>query len=242
MKIEIWSDYACPFCYIGKRRLEEALEKFAHKDQVEIEFKSYELDPEAPVNSDQTNIERLAEKYNMSIEEAEQMGMGITEQAKEVGLTFKFNDVVSTNTFDAHRLTQLAKTKQKDNELTEKLLHAYFTDTKHLGDHATLADIAEEVGIDRAEALSVLEDSEAFAGEVRNDQKMAQQIGVKGVPFFVVNEKYALSGAQPADTFLSALEKVWQEQQKEPVLQDLITDSSGGAACDADGNCDIPEK
>ncbi len=238
MKIEIWSDYACPFCYIGKRRLEQALEQFAHKNEVEVEFKSFELDPEAPVNSEQSNVERLARKYQMSIEEVKQMGVGITEQAKEVGLTFHFDDIVTTNTFDAHRLTQFAKTKQKDKELTEKLLHAYFTETKHLGDHATLADIAEQVGIERAEALTVLEDNQAFANEVRDDQRMAKQIGIQGVPFFVINGKYALSGAQSTDTFLSALEKVWQEQQEAPLLQDLTSDESAGGAC-TDGKCDI---
>jgi predicted DsbA family dithiol-disulfide isomerase len=238
MKVEIWSDYACPFCYIGKRRLEKALGQFAHRDQVEVEFKSFELDPGAPRDPGKSNHEMLAEKYGISVEKAKQMTEGIRQQAAEEGLDFRFDTIIPANTFAAHRLTHYAKTKGKDLELAENLLHAYFTESKHLGDDTVLADIAEASGLGREAALSVLKDEESYAAEVRADERMAQQMGVRGVPFFVINQKYAISGAQPAETFLGALKKVWQEEQQAPVLQNL---GDAGAACE-DGSCDVPEK
>ncbi len=241
MKIEVWSDYVCPFCYIGKRRLEMALEKFAHKDEVEILFNSYELDPNTPREISQSIHEIIAGKYGVSVDEAKRMNEGIRQQAAEVGLTFNFDTMIPANTFDAHRLTHFAKTQNKDKELTEKLLHAYFTESKHLGDHKILADIAAEAGIDRNEALTFLADEEALADEVRRDEQTAQQMGVRGVPFFVINQKYGISGAQPTETFLSALEKVWQEEQSGTVLQDLSGDDPQGGAC-ADGSCDLPDQ
>ncbi|MFD1706486.1 DsbA family oxidoreductase [Siminovitchia sediminis] len=239
MKIEIWSDYACPFCYIGKRRLEEALKKFDHRDQVEVEYKAFELEPDAPRDTDKSMYEQLAGKYGMSVEEAKKMNDGVRQQAAEAGLTFNFDTMIPTNTFDAHRLAHFAKTKNKAKDVHEKLLHAYFTESRHLGDHETLADIAAEAGLDRDEVLAVLADENAFADEVRNDEQASQLMGVRGVPFFVLNRKYGVSGAQPTETFLAALQKVWEEEQAEPKLQDLGTDN--GAAC-ADGSCDIPEK
>ncbi|VEF49637.1 protein disulfide isomerase [Bacillus freudenreichii] len=241
MKIEVWSDYACPFCYIGKRRLEQALEKFPHRDQVEVNFKSFELDPNAPRDISQSIHEILASKYGMSVEEAKRMNEGMRQQAAEVGLTFNFDTLIPTNTFDAHRLTHFSKSKNKEAELTEKLLRAYFTESKHLGDREVLADIAQEAGIDREEVLEFLADETSLANEVRGDEQMAQQMGVGGVPFFVINQKYGISGAQPTETFLSALEKVWQEEQSGPVIQELSGDNSQGGAC-ADGSCDLPEQ
>lgn len=241
MKIEIWSDYACPFCYIGKRRLEQALEKFPHREQVEVQFKSYELDPNSPRDLNQDIHEMLSDKYGVSVDEAKRMNQGVGQQASEVGLTFNFDKMIPTNTFDAHRLTHFAKTKNMDKQLAEKLLYAHFTESRHLGDHEVLADIAEETGIDRNEALSFLADETALADEVRGDEQVAQQMGVRGVPFFVINQKYGISGAQPTETFLSALEKVWQEEHSTPVLQDLSGSDSQGAAC-SDGSCDLPDK
>lgn len=212
MKIEVWSDFVCPFCYIGKRRLELALADFPHKDQVEVDYKSFELDTTSPKETDMTIHEMLAAKYGMSVDEAKKMNEGVGQQAATVGLTYRFDKMKPTNTFDAHRLTHFAKTKGKDAELTEKLLAAYFTESKQIGDNETLVDLAESVGIDKQEALAVLNDEQAYAEEVRYDQKLAQQIGVQGVPFFVINQKYAISGAQPIETFQQAIEKVWQEE------------------------------
>ncbi|MCL6574255.1 MAG: DsbA family oxidoreductase [Bacillus sp. (in: Bacteria)] len=239
MKIEVWSDYVCPFCYIGKRRLEEALNQFPNKDQIEVEFKSFELDQNSPKYSSQNIHEVLATKYGMSIEKAKQSNLGVGQQAETVGLTFNFDDMKPTNTFDAHRLAKYAKTQGKAAEVSEKLLNAYFTESKHIGDVETLADIAAAEGLNRQEALNVLTDENAYASDVRQDEALAQQYGVRGVPYFVINQKYAISGAQPVQTFTGALQKAWQEETKSPVLQDLSTVED--ASCE-DGNCVIPEK
>jgi len=238
MKIEVWSDFVCPFCYIGKRRLEEALSKFSHREKVEVAFRSFELDPNTPKEQNKNIHEILATKYGMSVEEAKRMNESVGQQAKSVGLTFNFEHMVPTNTFDAHRLAHYAKSEGKDVALTEVLLKAYFTDSKKLSDQETLADLADTVGLDREKVISVLNDENAFAEDVRYDERTAQQIGVQGVPFFVINQKYAISGAQPTETFISALEKVWQEENSGPILQDLSGEANG-ASCE-DGNCSIP--
>ncbi|MBS4210306.1 DsbA family oxidoreductase [Bacillus sp. FJAT-50079] len=213
MKIEIWSDFVCPFCYIGKRRLEAALEQFPHRDEVQLEFKSFELDPDAPLKSTQSIHEMLAAKYGMTIEKAKEMNAGVGEQAASVGLTFNFDNMKPTNTFDAHRLAHYAKKHGKANKITENLLHAYFTDGKDVSDKETLVALAEGVGLEADAVLAVLNDEQAYADDVRDDEKTASQIGVRGVPFFVLNGKYAVSGAQASETFLGALEKVWEEEQ-----------------------------
>ncbi|RBP08054.1 DsbA family oxidoreductase [Rossellomorea aquimaris] len=235
MKIEIWSDYVCPFCYIGKRHLEEALHQFPERDQVEIAFKSFELDPNAPVDTDMSIQEILSKKYGTSLEQAKNMTDSMTKQAATVGLDFRFDTSIPTNTFDAHRLTNYAKTKGKETELTEILLHAHFTLSKHIGDKETLVRLAEQAGLDAEESQAVLEGDE-FTQDVRADEEEARQIGVQGVPFFVINRKYAISGAQPSDVFLSSIQKVWEEENQTDSLQPLGTD---GMACDENG-CDVP--
>ncbi|MDZ5473912.1 DsbA family oxidoreductase [Bacillus sp. 31A1R] len=239
MKIQVWSDYVCPFCYIGKRRLEEALSEMPFKDQVEVEFKAFELDPNSPVQIDKTIHEALAAKYGMSVEQAKQANEGVGQQAASVGLTFNFDEMKPTNTFDAHRLTKFAMTKGKEKEITEKLLFAYFTESKHIGNTETLADIGDSVGLDKEEVINVLQDKTAYANDVRMDQSIAAQYGVSGVPYFVINQKYAISGAQPRETFVNALQKVWEEENPKPVFQDLS--SEAGAFCTDDG-CVVPEK
>ncbi|MGM0839535.1 MAG: DsbA family oxidoreductase [Bacillota bacterium] len=235
MKIEVWSDYVCPFCYIGKRHLEEALQQFPERDQVEIAFKSFELDPDAPVDTDMSIQEILSKKYGTSLEQAKNMTDSMTKQAATVGLDFRFDTSIPTNTFDAHRLTTYAKTKGKETELTEILLHAHFTLSKHIGDKETLVRLAEQAGLDAEESQAVLE-SDEFTQDVRADEEEARQIGVQGVPFFVINRKYAISGAQPSDVFLSSIQKVWEEENQTDSLQPLGTD---GMACDENG-CDVP--
>lgn len=238
MKIEVWSDFVCPFCYIGKRRLEEAIATFPGKDQVEVEFKSFELDPNAKLYSGTGINEALAKKYGMSIEEAKRANEGIGSQAKGVGLEFNFDDMKPTNTLDAHRLAKFAATVGKEKEMTEKLLASYFTESKLISDHDVLVEIAQSAGLEREETLAVLNDATKFANDVRIDEALAQQMGVTGVPFFVINQKYSISGAQPTETFKRALQQVWEEEGNAPKLQDL----SGGnvaVAC-TDDNCDIP--
>lgn len=243
MKIEVWSDYVCPFCYIGKRRLENALAQFPYKDQVEVEFKSFELDPNSPAYSGKNIHEALAAKYGMSVEQAKKTNEGIGQHAASVGLIFNFDDMKPTNTFDAHRLAKFAKANGKETILTEKLLHAYFTESKEISDHHTLADIAEDAGLDRQEALNTLKDTNAFANDVRIDEAIAQQYGISGVPYFIINQKYAISGAQPPETFANALQKVWEEEAAAavPKFQDLSGTDAEDASC-VDGNCAIPSK
>ncbi len=239
MKIEVWSDFVCPFCYIGKRTLELALNQLPFKKQVEIEFKSYELDPNATPYSGESIHEILANKYNISVEKAKEMNEGVGKRAEAVGLIYHFDEMKPTNTFDAHRLSKFAKTQGKENIMTEKLLHAYFTESRLISDLDTLADLAEEVGLNRQEALQVLENKNLFTNEVRTDEKLARSYGITGVPFFLINQKYAISGAQPLESFIQALEKVWEEEKPKPIFQDLSTDSN--AVC-ADDGCVIPPK
>lgn len=211
MKIEVWSDFVCPFCYIGKRRLEIALDEFQHKDKVEVTFKSFELDPTVQTDSTISIHESLAQKYGMSVEKAKEMNQGVIDQAKEVGLDYNFDEMSPTNTFDAHRLAKFAETKGKLAEMTERLLHAHFVESKQVSEHDTLIDLAGEVGLDKEEVKSVLS-SNQFEKEVRAEETEAQTIGVRGVPFFVINRKYAISGAQPKEVFADALQKVWEEE------------------------------
>ncbi len=237
MKIEIWSDYVCPFCYIGKRKLEEALAEFPDKKDVEIEFKSYQLDPNTPPYAGQDFYESMAVKFG-SVEQSKQMMVGITEQAKTVGLDFKFDTMKPSNTFDAHRLTKFAKTYKKDALLAEKLLYANFTDSKDVGDIETLAEIAEAVGLNKEEAMAVLQDKTAYADEVHTDISEAKEIGISGVPYFIFNRKYVLSGAQQKETFMQALEKVFKEEKSTPKFESLSTNSDSDGTCGDDG-CEI---
>ncbi|MCG7336742.1 DsbA family oxidoreductase [Sporosarcina sp. ACRSM] len=211
MKIEVWSDYVCPFCYIGKRRLEEALVETGLKEKTEVVFKAYELDPNSPDTSDEPMQAVLAKKYGMSMEEAKKMTDNVEVQAKTVGLNYDFDKMTPANTFRAHRLAKLAEQEGIGAELSERLLRAYFIEGQKIGTNDVLLALAEEVGLDRDRVKEVLE-SDAFTEEVRHDITEAGQIGVRGVPFFVINRKYAISGAQPAETFAEALRKVAAEE------------------------------
>ncbi|SFL99630.1 Predicted dithiol-disulfide isomerase, DsbA family [Paenibacillus sp. 1_12] len=234
MNIEIWSDFSCPFCYIGKRRFEEALALFPNKENVNVIYRSFELDPNAERDLPHGVNEMLASKYGMSVDKAKEMNAGVTAQAQSVGLTFNFDTMILTNTFDAHRLAHFANQHGLMYALTERLLHAYFTESKHLGDHETLAALAAEVGLDKDEALQVLA-GDAFTAEVRNDEQEAGSLGVRGVPFFVINRKYAISGAQSSEVFLGAIQKAWDEDQPLTLLNDMGSDPADGT-CD-DGVC-----
>jgi predicted DsbA family dithiol-disulfide isomerase len=209
MRVDIWSDFVCPFCYIGKRNFEEALRQFAHGDKVEVVYRSFELDPQAKREGNPGVHDMLAAKYGMSREQAVANTNRLTQQAKEVGLDFHFEKAVSTNTFDAHRLAHYAAVEGKQYEMTERLLKAHFTDSLHLGDMETLTNLAVEVGLDRAAAKLVLETSE-YADQVRADEMEAQRYGIRGVPFFVVNGKYGISGAQPVEQFTQTLNKAYE--------------------------------
>ncbi|GEN88295.1 DsbA family oxidoreductase [Oceanobacillus sojae] len=234
MKVEIWSDFVCPFCYIGKRRFEHALKKFLHRDQVAVQFRSYQLDPTAQHIPDKNFTETFSELKGIPLEQVSVMNKQVADQAEEVGLTYHFDTMKYSNTFDAHRIAKLAAENNKEAELTERLFQAYFTDSELLSDKNTLVRLAEETGLNKENAENVL-DSCKFRNKVNEDIDLAKQLGVQGVPFFVFNEKYAVSGAQPEKTFTQVLEKVWQEEQEKPVLQSLNPNENKTSYCTGDG-------
>ena len=231
MTVEIWSDVVCPFCYIGKRRFEEALQQFNQKENVEIVWRSFQLDPDGqPVPGTSLN-QYLAERKGVSIEEAKRMNDYVTQTAADAGLQFQLEKAIIGNTFNAHRLLHLAKEKGVQNEVKEALLKAYFTEGKNISDQSVLLNFATAAGIDTNEANALLS-SNNHATDVYTDQQRAQQIGVRGVPFFVFNNKYAVSGAQATEVFAEVLQKVWEEEKPVTVL------ATDNAACAVDGsNC-----
>jgi Predicted dithiol-disulfide isomerase involved in polyketide biosynthesis len=207
MKIEIWSDYSCPFCYIGERKLALALEKTGMTEDVEIVFYSFELDPNAKKSYEESINQLLAKKYGMSIEQAIAANNNIINVAKEVDLEFNFDKLQPTNTFDAHRLSHYAKEKGKLMAYTEAVMKGYFTDSVNISDFDVLTTIAGEVGLDKTEALRILESS-AFAKEVRQDQSNAHSRQINGVPYFLFNGKEVINGAQSVDTFVAVIEEL----------------------------------
>lgn len=204
MRIDIWSDFACPFCYIGKRNLEKALEEFDSSEDIEIVFHSFQLDPNAQKGNKSNMVSDLSEKYGTSKEEAQKMIDRIVSMAKDVGLNYNYDKVIGTNTFDAHKLVHYSEEKNKDKEMVERLLKAYFIDGLDIGDSGTLSELAEEVGLDKREALESLE-NDKYRSKVEEDRYLSQQLGITSVPFFVINNKTAIPGAQPSDVFLQAL-------------------------------------
>ena len=231
MNVEIWSDVMCPFCYIGKRKFEKALEQFPHKNNINIIWKSFQLDPTTVTDPTLNTIDHLAEKKGWSKQQALETTAQVTNIAKQVGLDFNFEKAVVANSFDAHRLSHLAKKYGKQNDLEEKLFLAYFTEGKNTADHSTLLQIGKELGIDEQEITAVL-NSDTYANDVEQDIIEAQQVGVRGVPFFVLDRKYAVSGAQESETFLGALTKAYEEHTND-VIEPIATNNSCG--CGPDG-------
>ena len=207
MKIEVWSDIMCPFCYIGKRHLEAALSAFPN-EQFEIEWKSFQLDPSIVPQPDKNVYEYLAERKGMSVEESEQMHAGVVARAAEVGLDYHFEKAVISNSFTAHRLIQLAKTKGLGDAMEETIFKAYFTEGRDLNNPETLRELSVGAGLNATDVKAVLETENMFADAVKNDISEAQQIGVRGVPFFVFDRKYAVSGAQPIEHFEETIQTV----------------------------------
>lgn len=231
MKIEIWSDVMCPFCYIGKRHLEEALADFPQKDEVEIVWKSFQLNPDMPESSDENVYEYLAKAKGISLEQSKQMHERVEEMASQAGLDYNFDIAKVANSFKAHRVLQLAKRKNLGDELKEALLEAYFIKGKNTSDYNTLTELATSVGITEGEVELALNE-EQFANYVNQDIEEARQIRVQGVPFFVFDRKYAVSGAQPIEHFKATLEKVQAESSSF-----INTSPQQGDSCDVDGNC-----
>lgn len=235
MNVEIWSDVMCPFCYIGKRKFENALAKFPHKENIHIIWKSFQLDPTTVTDPSLNTIDNLAEKKGWSKQQAQETTAQVTSIAKQVGLDFHFEKAVVANSFDAHRLSHLAKKYSKQNDLEEKLFLAYFTEGKNTADHSTLLQIGKDLGIPEQEITAVL-NSDTYTNEVEQDIIEAQQIGVRGVPFFVLDRKYAVSGAQESETFLGALTKAYEEHTN-GIIEPIATNNSS-CGCGPEG-CDI---
>lgn len=239
MIVDVWSDVMCPFCYIGKRRFEKGLQQFAHKEQVQVVYRSFELDPNAPKDIVQDITTMLSNKYDMSYEQAVATNKQVEGQAAAEGLEYHLDTGIWTNSFDAHRLLHFAKQNGKEAELVELMFKSYFTDSKHIGDHETLASIAGEVGLSYDDALAMLA-SDQYAEDVRADEREARTIGVQGVPFYVINRKYAVSGAQASETFLEVLEKAWYEENPLVFLDTTSQDGDGGIC--VDGSCSVDKK
>jgi predicted DsbA family dithiol-disulfide isomerase len=208
MEIEIWSDVVCPWCYVGKRNFERALDLFEHRDEVTVRWRSFELNPAAPAEVQGRYVDRLSRKYGVAIEQAQAMVDRITSVGAAAGLDFRFDIARPGATFDAHRLLHLAHDRGLQRELKERLFSAMFTEGEPIGDRDTLVRLATEVGLDDDEARAVLDDG-AYADEVRADQAEAQELDVTGVPFFVVDRSVALSGAQPPELLLRVLDRAW---------------------------------
>lgn len=211
MTVEIWSDIMCPFCYIGKKRFEKAVNALGLNNDVEVIYRSFLLDPDLVTDSTKHVIEHLAQKKGVSVEEAQKMNDYVTQMAADEGLSYKMDDAVVANSRNAHRLLHFAKSKGKQVALKELLLRSYFEEGKNIDDLHTLKTIGGEIDLDQQEIEQVYS-SAMFTEDVINDIQRAQQIGIQGVPFFVINGKYALSGAQSTQTFRKALNKVQSEE------------------------------
>ena len=207
MKIEIWSDIMCPFCYIGKRQLETALAIFPN-DNFEIEWKSFQLDPTIKSEPDTDVYTFLAERKGMSVEQSKEMHKSVAERAKSVGLDYNFDIAVISNSLNAHRIIQLAKTKNIGDRMEEIFFKAYFTDGEDLNNGLTLIKLGNQAGLEESEVREVLESDDLFLKEVQSDIKEAGEIGVQGVPFFVFDRKYAISGAQPVESFVKTIQEI----------------------------------
>lgn len=235
MKIEIWSDVMCPFCYIGKRNLETALAQFADRKHIEVVWKSYQLDPTIPEAANETQEEYLVKRKGMSKEQVKGLLENVTQSAKRVGLDYHLDKSVMVNSRKAHQLIQFAKTKNLGDEMEERLFKAFFSEGKSIADTETLTQLGKEIGLDETELQAAFTDDK-YAHLVSQDIQEARQIGVRGVPFFVVDRKYAVSGAQPAEAFLQMLEKAFPEWRKQnPETQLEITK---GQSCTTDGKCE----
>ncbi|KGR75532.1 DsbA family oxidoreductase [Ureibacillus sinduriensis] len=234
MKVEVWSDYVCPFCYIGKRQLEQSIKDAGFEGQIEVVLKSYLLDPNTPVDSDKSVYASLSKKYNISEEQAKEMTKNVAERAQEVGLDYNFDIMTEANTIAAHRLAKWANTIGKGAELSERLLKSYFLEGGSIGKQEVLLSLAGDVGLEQAEAQEILK-GDQFLDEVQQDISEAQDLGVRGVPFFVVDNKYGISGAQPKALFDQTIAKAADEAGLKPKLRMV---GEAGAVC-TDDQCEF---
>lgn len=227
MRVDIWSDVVCPFCYIGKRRLEHVAAEVGIV--LDIHWHSFELDPDAPARHQQSNTERLAKKYGRTLAQMQDMERSVAELAATEGIDFQWQKANSGNSFNAHRIIQLAQNKGLGNEAEEAFFHAYMTEGLAIGEREVVAQIAERIGLNSVEIIDVL-DSQQFSADVRQDEALAQQLNITGVPFFIFDQKVGLSGVQDRTVFLQALQQALQQSQL-----------AEAAHCEAE-QCEIPIK
>ncbi|WP_327716331.1 DsbA family oxidoreductase [Streptomyces sp. NBC_00490] len=237
MRVEIWSDIACPWCYVGKARFEKALEAFPHRDQVEVVHRSFELDPNRAKGDVQPVISMLTKKYGMSAAQAQAGEENLGTQAAAEGLEYRTRDRDHGNTFDMHRLLHLAKARGRQDELVQLLYRANFAEERSVFSEGEerLVELAVAAGLDADDARAVLADPTAYADDVRADEREAAELGANGVPFFVLDRKYGISGAQPAEVFTQALTQAWGERPPLTLIED-----HGAEACGPDG-CAVPQ-
>ncbi|WP_293914467.1 DsbA family oxidoreductase [Deinococcus sp.] len=235
LQVDIWSDIACPWCYVGKRRFEAALEQFPHRGQVDTVWHSFELDPAAPLTTTDGTAEILARKYGRTPAQAQEMLDSMTQTAAQDGLEYHFGAQRPTNTFQAHQLIHLAREHGLQGAMKERLLRAFFTEGAFLGDPEVLARLAAEVGLDPEEVRTALAE-QTHAAAVRDDEETARSHGISGVPFFVLGGKYGVSGAQSPETLLGALNQLWSEAA--PLT--LIGAATSSDGCE-DGSCAVPQ-
>ncbi|MEU2153482.1 DsbA family oxidoreductase [Streptomyces sp. NPDC019396] len=237
MRVEIWSDIACPWCYIGKARFEKGLAAFAHCDEVEVVHRSFELDPHRAKGESAPVIEMLAKKYGRTVEEARAMEEHVAAAARAEGLGYRTEGRDHGNTFDVHRLLHLARARGRQDALLDLAYRANFAEERSVFDPEVLVGLAVEAGLDADEARSVLADEGAYADEVRADEREAAELGANAVPFFVLDRRYGVSGGQPSDVFTRALEQAWEGRESTPV------DTAGTTGvCEADGACEVPPR
>ncbi|KAB1987313.1 DsbA family oxidoreductase [Streptomyces triticiradicis] len=236
MRVEIWSDIACPWCYVGKARFEKALDAFPHRDEVEVVHRSFELDPGRAKGDIQPVITMLTKKYGMSEAQAQAGEENLGTQAAAEGLAYRTRDRDHGNTFDMHRLLHLAKARGRQDELIDLFYKANFAEERTVfGDDERLVELAVAAGLDAADAREVLADPAAYADDVRADEREAAELGANGVPFFVLDRTYGVSGAQPAEVFTQALTQAWGERPQLTLVQD-----EDAEACGPDG-CAVPQ-
>ncbi|HEY9368382.1 DsbA family oxidoreductase [Streptomyces sp.] len=238
MRVEIWSDIACPWCYIGKARFEKGLAAFAHRDDVEVVHRSFELDPNRAKGDTGPVLEMLAKKYGRTLDEARGMEEHVAANARSEGLEYRTEGRDHGNTFDIHRLLHLARERGRQNELLDLAYRANFAEERSVFDDETLVVLGVEAGLDEAEVRAVLADPTAYAEAVRSDEREAAELGANGVPFFVLDRRFGISGGQPAELFTQALEQAWSSRVLQPVA---VTASGAGdvPVCDVDGNCEV---
>jgi predicted DsbA family dithiol-disulfide isomerase len=230
MRVEIWSDVVCPWCYVGKRNFEAALSRFEHRDDVEVIWRAFELDPSAPAEREGDYVAHLARKYGMSVEQARKMIETMTTTGAKAGVALDFDRARPGNSFDAHRLIHLAGQQGVQDAVKERFLRATFTDGEPIGDRDALLRLAVEAGLAQADAASVLE-NDVFAAEVRAEESLALELGISAVPFFVIDRTFGIPGAQPPDVILGALERAWEKTAHPLEAADTAAAAPG---CDGD--------